>query len=148
MSDQQDKDNFVTDENGKVILNKDGSPRKKAGRPKGSRNMGVFRGKINAKYLRNLKRHFDQHGEKAIERVFEEKPDVYLKLMAELMPKQTEATVEDVTDNKRQLSELELANALASILARGHAAGIGEPGNGERADMDADTGASDRGIPH
>ena len=51
------------------------------GRPKGSKN------KITKAYLDAITDDFHKHGKKAIETVRERQPDVYLKLVAQLVPK-------------------------------------------------------------
>jgi len=52
-----------------------------AGRKKGSRN------KITKQYLDALAADFREHGESVIERLRESHPDVYLRLVAQLLPK-------------------------------------------------------------
>lgn len=51
-----------------------------AGRPKGSRN------KLGEEFIRALYEDFTAHGIDVIRTVREEKPDVYLKVVASLMP--------------------------------------------------------------
>ena len=51
------------------------------GRPKGSKN------KINKAYLDAITEDFYKHGKQVIETVREKQPDVYLKLVAQLVPK-------------------------------------------------------------
>jgi len=51
------------------------------GRPKGSKN------KISKEYLAALAEDFERYGVAVIERVRKERPDVYLKLVASLVPK-------------------------------------------------------------
>ena len=53
-----------------------------AGRPKGSRN------KINQEYLDKFAESFAKHGSAVFEEVREKMPHVYLRLAAELLPKQ------------------------------------------------------------
>lgn len=52
-----------------------------AGRPKGSRN------KIAEDFVAAMARDFDKHGEAAIRLVRARKPEVYLKIVADLVPK-------------------------------------------------------------
>ena len=63
------------------------------GRPRGSRN------KLGEDFINALADDFARHGAVAIERVREEKPDAYLKVIATLMPK-------DLNLNVRQLDDL------------------------------------------
>lgn len=58
-----------------------------AGRPKGSRN------KLGEAFLKKLEQDFKRHGEEVIEAVRLEKPDVYLKVVAQIVPKQMTHTV-------------------------------------------------------
>jgi hypothetical protein len=64
---------------------KSGNP---SGRPPGSKN------RINADFLRELTEHFAVEGRHAIERMCEEDPAAYVKVVASLLPK-------DVTINAR-----------------------------------------------
>jgi hypothetical protein len=57
---------------------KSGNP---AGRPPGAKN------KIADKFITALTADFEQHGETVIERVRSEKPDTYLKIVSDLVPK-------------------------------------------------------------
>ena len=51
------------------------------GRPKGSKN------KLAESYLQDLYEHYLEEGQAAIKRVCEERPDVYIQLIARLIPK-------------------------------------------------------------
>lgn len=53
-----------------------------AGRPKGSRN------KISEAFIHAMAEDFDAYGVDAIRRVREDKPDVYLRIVADLVPKE------------------------------------------------------------
>lgn len=52
-----------------------------AGKPPGSKN------KISEKFITALTADFEQHGETVIERVRNDKPENYLKIVADLVPK-------------------------------------------------------------
>ena len=52
-----------------------------SGRPKGSKN------KVSKAYLQAINDDFQMHGKKAIETVRKEHPDAYLRLVAQLVPK-------------------------------------------------------------
>jgi hypothetical protein len=52
-----------------------------AGKPLGSKH------KISEKFISALTADFEQHGEAVIERVRAEKPENYLKIVADLVPK-------------------------------------------------------------
>ena len=51
------------------------------GRPKGSKN------KITKAYLKALTDDFIEHGQAVLERIRSESPDVYMRLVAQLVPK-------------------------------------------------------------
>lgn len=55
-----------------------------AGRPKGVRN------KLGEAFVRALYEDFEKHGVAAVERVRDEKPGQYLKVIASLLPKEIE----------------------------------------------------------
>lgn len=63
---------------------KPGEVRNPAGRPKGARN------KLGEAFVKALHEDFEQHGIAAVERVRDEKPDHYLKVIASLLPKEIE----------------------------------------------------------
>lgn len=52
-----------------------------AGKPPGAKN------KISEKFITALTADFEQHGEAVIERVRNDKPEQYLKIVADLVPK-------------------------------------------------------------
>lgn len=138
---------YATDKDGNILYNKDGTPRKKAGRKKGIENFHHFRSKMSAKFMREFSRHFEKHGDKAIKELYEKDPVKYVQIMASMMPKQAEIKQEDVTEHKA-LSTVELANRIAGLVAGAEAERDREPGQREHADMEPDTGASDGGVLH
>ena len=60
-----------------------------AGRPKGSRN------KLSEAFVTDLFETWQTHGRKAIERVVNETPAAYLKVVASLVPRELKVTSED-----------------------------------------------------
>jgi len=52
------------------------------GRPKGSRN------KLGEDFIADLQAHWEQHGAEAIDKVFQTRPDIYLKVVASILPKE------------------------------------------------------------
>jgi len=84
-----------------------------AGRPKGSRHT------LNEAFIKALAEDFDQHGPSVITTVRDEKPDVYLKVVASLAPKHVE--VKDIT-----LDEFDPADLVALLNAVRQARGAGE----------------------
>ncbi|WP_374634030.1 DUF5681 domain-containing protein [Ferrovibrio sp.] len=91
------------------------------GRPKGSRN------KLGEDFLRELCADFAEHGRAAIEAVREKKPEVYMKVVADLLPKQIEVTnpVDGISDDELIAIIGELESRLAAT--QGGAAGSAEP---------------------
>jgi hypothetical protein len=65
----------------KPQLFKPGQSGNPKGRPKGARN------KLGEDFIAALAKEFDEHGETAIRSVREAKPDVFLRIVADLVPK-------------------------------------------------------------
>lgn len=85
-----------------------------AGRPKGSRN------KLGEAFVEALHDDFNEHGLSVIEKVRAEKPDQYLKVIAQVIPKEVHHTVEEYDE----LSDDEL---LARFLTAASSLGRGDP---------------------
>ena len=97
-----------------------------AGRPKGSRN------KINQAYIDAIAAEFEAHGVSALEKVRKEMPHVFLRLVAELLPKQVQVEhgLADMTDEQLGQRIAELNAAIANELgpaARTGDADVGTP---------------------
>jgi hypothetical protein len=60
------------------------------GRPKGSRN------KLASEFIDALASDFTEHGASAIEKVRREKPDVYLRVVASILPSQLDVAISNV----------------------------------------------------
>jgi len=58
------------------------------GRPKGARN------RLGAQFLEALEDDFNKHGAQAIEQVRQKKPEVYIWVVADLLPKEANINVE------------------------------------------------------
>lgn len=90
----------------KPQLFKPGQSGNPAGRQKGSRN------KLGEAFIEALHDDFQQHGIETIQRVRNEKPDQYLKVVAGLLPKELKITDErDLSDDQliqrlRQLDDI------------------------------------------
>ena len=63
-----------------------------AGRPLGSRS------KLSEKFLCDLHAHWEQHGTTVLERVSQERPDVFLRVMASVLPKELHFTGANMFD--------------------------------------------------
>jgi len=97
-----------------------------AGRAKGSRN------KINQAYIDAFCREFEKYGEAVFAHVREKMPHVWLKLAAELQPKQlkVEHGLAEMTEEQIERRLAELRAAIASEVgpvARGAGADGGAP---------------------
>jgi hypothetical protein len=81
-----------------------------AGRPKGSRN------KLSECFLKALADDFDANGIAVIEKVREDRPHEYLKIVATVLPKHMQ--LEDLTPRRRaeDLTDDELASIAAGYL--------------------------------
>jgi len=93
-----------------------------AGRPKGSRN------KINQAYIDAFCQEFEKHGPTVFARVRKKMPHVWLRLAAELQPKQMqiEHGLSDMTDEQLRQRIAELNAAIANELAVGVAPRVGD----------------------
>ena len=58
------------------------------GRPKGARN------RLGTQFLEALEADFNKHGAQAIEQVRQKKPEVYMRVVADLLPKEANINVE------------------------------------------------------
>lgn len=67
-----------------------------AGRPKGARS------KLGEDFLNALQKDFAENGKEVIASVRADKPDVYLKVIASVLPKEIEVSGELVTITKEQ----------------------------------------------
>ena len=84
------------------------------GRPAGSRN------KLQGKFIEALAKDFDEHGEAVIRLVRADRPDVYLKIIASILPKEFlvgNTPTDDMTDD-------EIKDALALVRKAREAAAV------------------------
>ncbi len=79
-----------------------------AGRPKGARN------RLGEAFLKALQEDFDANGIEAIERTRTEKPEVYVKVIASLLPSEHNLNVNRMDD----LSDDELRKRIADLAAQ------------------------------
>jgi hypothetical protein len=96
VEDRDDKGRFLTGNNG-------------GGRPRGARS------KLSEGFLNALQVDFEQNGSEVIARVRKDKPDVYLKVVAGLMPAKLEAQLEAKVDVHHS-GEFGDANSIADVL--------------------------------
>ena len=82
-----------------------------AGNPYGGRPKGA-RDRLSQAFLRDMLAVWDEHGRDTIERVRAEKPERYLQLVAQLVPRTVKAEVSEL----EEMSDEELRQALAATL--------------------------------
>jgi hypothetical protein len=96
-----------------------------AGRPKGARS------KLGEAFIEELHKSFLANGPEAIQRVIDDKPDQYLKVIASLLPKDVNLSL---TDNLSELSDDELLGEIRKLhaaIAPFLAPGAGEAGSSQ-----------------
>ncbi len=108
-----------------LIPFKPGQSGNPAGRPVGARN------KLGEAFIQALQEDFEQHGIAAVQKVRDEKPDQYLKVIASLMPKEHRLSFDDQYDG---MTDAELAERIRQQLA--HLAPF----------LDAGIGSDDAGV--
>lgn len=114
------------DERGRFII-----PPKSPGRPPSSRNA------LGEDFIRALAEDFKANGKQAVEKVRDENPAAYLKVIAQIVPKEVHHRVEDFAE----LSEDEIETRLIELLAAaGHAGRGGKAGAGARHEARAKRG--------
>lgn len=92
-----------------------------AGRPKGARN------KLGEQFLSDMYADWQINGTAVIASVRQEKPDVYLKVVASILPKELNIKVSELDD----LSDADLDRRIAAIAKTIVEAGNGDPLGGE-----------------
>lgn len=94
------------------------------GRPKGSRN------KLGEAFVADIYEDWQEHGAEVIQAVRAEKPDVYMRVIASILPKDLNVNVnplEEATDDELIQRLSDLTSAIQPFLA---AAGSGEDSEG------------------
>lgn len=94
------------------------------GRPKGSRN------KLGEAFLAALHEDFLENGKAAIEVCRAEKPEAYLKVIASILPKQAEITVNEYERMDDKQLRAALGSALRDLAALGVDIGSGNGPSG------------------
>jgi hypothetical protein len=93
-----------------------------SGRPKGSRN------KLAAAFIDALHDDFNQNGISAIERVRKEKPDIYVRVVASILPKELDVALNvNHSLSEEYAKALSYADALRVIRAARDVVGAEEP---------------------
>lgn len=97
---------------GQFIKGKTGGP----GRPRGARN------KLGEAFIADLQADWEEHGPKTIQTVREDRPDVYLKVVASILPRDLNVNVnglEDKTDDELIARLRELNSIIGPFLVNG-----------------------------
>lgn len=92
------------------------------GRPRGARN------KLSEAFIADLLESWMAQGKKAIADVIDKKPDVYLRVVASLVPKQVKLKTGDFDD----LGDTELAALIVAARTALHAAESGGSGSDDK----------------
>lgn len=98
-----------------------------AGRPKGARN------KLGEQFIQDLYASWQEHGPATLEAVRTEKPDVYVKVVASILPKELNVKVselDELSDAELDRRITALADALRLEIGAGSAAGGAEAPEG------------------
>ena len=91
-----------------------------AGRPIGNRN------KLNEKFILALHDDFVQHGAKVIEQVRKDKPDIYLKVIASILPRELHVKDGSVFDGMSNEQLDEILGSVRAVLAARTPSGLGD----------------------
>lgn len=103
------------------------------GRPKGSRN------RLGEDFLKALADDFEQHGAESITKVRTDRPQDYLKVIASILPKQAEITVNEYERMDDGQLRAALSSALRDLATLGIDIGVangegeGDPGSPQSA---------------
>ncbi len=101
------------------------------GRPKGARN------KLGEAFIAALHDDFQEHGEKVIRQVREEKPDQYLKVIASILPKELNVNTNalgEMSDDELTATLAALRNLATTVDAQIVGAGAGQASGAEQAE--------------
>jgi Family of unknown function (DUF5681) len=90
------------------------------GRPIGNRN------KLNEKFILALHDDFVEHGREVIEKVREDKPDIYLKVIASILPRELHFKNESAFDGMTNDQLDEILGSVRAILATRAPTGLGD----------------------
>jgi hypothetical protein len=91
-----------------------------AGRPIGNRN------KLNEKFILALHDDFVQHGAKVIEQVRKDKPDIYLKVIASILPRELHVKDGSLFDGMSNEQLDEILGSVRTVLAARTPSGLGD----------------------
>jgi len=116
----------LTDEEQAPHLYKPGQSGNPSGRPKGSRN------KLGEQFIEDLYADWQAHGVVTLQRVRDEKPDQYLKVVASILPKDLNVNInqmDDLTDDQLIQRIRSLDSAIRPFLdAQGASEPVGRAG--------------------
>lgn len=99
------------------------------GRPKGAR------AKLGEAFVADLLDDWEEHGVVVIQSVRAEKPDVYLKVIASILPKDVNVNVrplEEMTDDQLRLRAAQLVRELGPLAAFAAGSDFGGAGEAEK----------------
>jgi hypothetical protein len=91
-----------------------------AGRTVGNRN------KLNEKFILALHDDFVQHGAKVVEQVRKERPDIYLKVIASILPRELHVKDGPLFDGMSNEQLDEILGSVRAVLAARTPSGLGD----------------------
>jgi hypothetical protein len=91
-----------------------------AGRPIGNRN------KLNEKFILALHDDFVEHGAKVIEQVRKDKPDIYLKVIASILPRELHVKDGSMFDGMSNEQLDEILGSVRAVLTARAPSGLGD----------------------
>jgi hypothetical protein len=91
-----------------------------AGRPIGNRN------KLNEKFILALHDDFVQHGARVIEQVRKDKPDIYLKVIASILPRELHVKDGSMFDGMTNEQLDEILGSVRAVLTARAPSGLGD----------------------
>lgn len=100
------------------------------------------RNRLNAAFLNALAKEFEKTGIRAVKKVATEQPDVFVKVLASILPKEMEVTrpLEEITDEQLNAAAIAIRAILAAQSDRSDARAKSKPESAEKLPAVPETG--------